>query len=52
MSSLSVGRGYTWACIIKRDILAGWTASIAWAVGVSWVIRPWRRRNLSQEANN
>ncbi|MBE9019165.1 phosphatase PAP2 family protein, partial [Chroococcidiopsidales cyanobacterium LEGE 13417] len=34
------------------DILAGWTASIAWAVGVSWVIKPWRRRNLSQEANN
>jgi len=34
------------------DILAGWTASIAWAVGVSWVIRPWRRRNLRNEANN
>ncbi|MBE9019821.1 phosphatase PAP2 family protein, partial [Chroococcidiopsidales cyanobacterium LEGE 13417] len=27
------------------DILAGWMASIAWAVGVSWVIRPWRRRD-------
>lgn len=27
------------------DILAGWMASIAWAVGVSWVIKPWQRRD-------
>ncbi|ARV59850.1 hypothetical protein BZZ01_15525 [Nostocales cyanobacterium HT-58-2] len=26
------------------DILAGWTVSVAWAVGVSLIIRSWRRR--------
>ncbi|MEC4812594.1 MAG: phosphatase PAP2 family protein [Scytonema sp. PMC 1069.18] len=27
------------------DILAGWMASIAWTVGVSLIIRPWRSHN-------
>lgn len=27
------------------DILAGWMASIAWAVGVSWIVKPRRRPN-------
>ncbi|MBW4448325.1 MAG: phosphatase PAP2 family protein [Spirirestis rafaelensis WJT71-NPBG6] len=28
------------------DILAGWTASVAWAVGVSLLIKPWGRHRV------
>ncbi|MBD2307432.1 hypothetical protein H6G17_18315 [Chroococcidiopsis sp. FACHB-1243] len=39
MRSRSLGRDCNWAFIIKRDILAGWMVSVAWAIGVSFLVR-------------
>ncbi|MDZ4875227.1 MAG: hypothetical protein CLLPBCKN_004623 [Chroococcidiopsis cubana SAG 39.79] len=50
MRSRSLGRGYTWEFIIKRDILAGWMVSVAWAIGVSFLVRLKRTAAIAPRA--